>query len=162
MKNIQNERQAQSHCKPWKSSNSSVGRHKSDYCTGVWVGEMFPSRHVLLISGLWNPKLEIAIFLIWKLKAIMSNLNVYTCIRRFHSIWPSFFTLTTPQSTVPASVKTGRGMFFLDVYFPPDPALLYKRQQPLFLPRLLACSAALVAISNTSLTPSFVLAEHSK
>lgn len=30
----------------------------------------------------------------------------------------------------------------------------------LFFPRL-ACSAALVAISNTSLTPSFVFAEHS-
>lgn len=38
----------------------------------------------------------------------------------------------------------------------------YNSRQPVFLPRFFACSAALVAISNTSLTPSFVLAEHSK
>lgn len=38
----------------------------------------------------------------------------------------------------------------------------YNSRQPLFLPRFLACSAALVAISKTSLTPSFVLAEHSR
>lgn len=38
--------------------------------------------------------------------------------------------------------------------------LYSKRHLLLFLPRR-ACSAALVAISNTSLTPSFVFAEHS-
>lgn len=40
--------------------------------------------------------------------------------------------------------------------------VLYSNAQGFFLPRFLAWSAALVAISNTSLTPSLVLAEHSR
>lgn len=39
---------------------------------------------------------------------------------------------------------------------------LYSNVQPLLFLRLRTCSAALVAISNTSRTPSLVLAEHSR
>lgn len=123
----------------------------------VWVSSSLPlnTRHRISI---------------WKLKAITLNINVY--VRPLHCIgWtilffvfspsPSFIP-GTPQSVVP----TLMGMFFLGLLcFPISSSscvTLYRRQQPLFLPRLLACSAALVAISNTSLTPSFVLAEHSR
>merc|ERR1719268_248440 len=44
----------------------------------------------------------------------------------------------------------------------PSSPRAYNRRQVDFLPRFLACSAALVAVSKTSLTPSLLLAEHSR
>lgn len=88
----------------------------------------------------------------------------------------TYFCLRQKSKTITPLVKTGEnsllcgcvwgvGLTTWSFFFPPagssPRAPLYSRTHLLlFFPRL-ACNAALVAISNTSLTPSFVFAEHS-
>lgn len=110
---------------------------------------------------------------------IMAN---FTCVKStksiFHNLkveywWPDYFRLRQNSRSITPLVKTGENSLCLcggrvDLNFhllPPagssPHAPVYSRTHLLlFFPRL-ACSAALVAISNTSLTPSFVFAEHS-
>lgn len=61
----------------------------------------------------------------------------------------------------PLSNITGSCLWNLCLKAAPSPLNAYNRRQLDFFPRFLACSAALVAISKTSLTPSLVFAEHS-
>lgn len=61
----------------------------------------------------------------------------------------------------PLSNITGSCLWNLCLKAAPSPLNAYNRRQLVFFPRFLACSAALVAISKTSLTPSLVFAEHS-
>lgn len=61
----------------------------------------------------------------------------------------------------PLSNITGSCPWNLCLKAAPFPLNAYNRRQVDFFPRFLACSAALVAISKTSLTPSLVFAEHS-
>lgn len=131
--------------------------------------------HVLLSLGVINPHQRLQYF---HLKAKSYNLK---CI---HSLFPLHLTfLFSPLAWFHFSLSSLQALF--NLAHPGDktdieegcfswPGLvpsslpilcdltLYSRRQPPFFPRLLACSAALVAISNTSLTPSFVFAEHSK
>lgn len=119
----------------------------------------------------YNMFKELSLWQIWLMlkvqKSIFHNLKV-------EYWWPDYFCLRQNSRSITPLVKTGEsslcvclsgGRVDLILLLPPagssPHAPVYSRTHLLlFFPRL-ACSAALVAISNTSLTPSFVFAEHS-
>lgn len=75
------------------------------------------------------------------------------------SISETFFLAPPPIFSL--SNLIGSCPFYLCLKAAPFSPRAYNRRQVDFFPRFLACSAALVAISKTSLTPSLDLAEHS-
>lgn len=71
------------------------------------------------------------------------------------------YVQSTEATDLGFSKSKGEGVFSQVRIHQQTPSLHSSWQPPLFL-RLRTCSAALVAISNTSRTPSLVLAEHSR